>query len=98
MKTVTAINFPNVREEAKRLNSLGALLISFDNDAKPTERQTPIKGRVVGFAIDGEERDCILVLGPYGASGRFAVRCLVASHITRIEVLGGKAGIFLGFG
>lgn len=95
MNATTHINFPNVRTDAKRLNSLGALLISFDNDAKPTDRQTPIKGRVVGFAVDGEERDCLLVLGPYGASGRFVVRSIVAAHITRIEVLGGKPGVLL---
>lgn len=94
MSMTTSIKFPNVRDEAKRLNGLGVLRIWFDNDAKPSDRQMPIEGTVIGFAIDGEERDCILVRAPYGMGEQIVVRAIVALHITRIEVTGRPRGSF----
>lgn len=91
----TTIKFPNIPEEAKRLNSLGALRITFASKKQdPSRRVKPLKCRVIGFAVDADERDCLLVRGPYGMLQSFTVRSIPVDYITQIEVLGGKPGYF----
>ena len=93
-KNLTTIKFPNIPEEAKRLNGLGALRITFGKQKDPTRRVKPLKCRVIGYAIDADERDCLLVRGPYGMLQRFTVRSIPVDYITEIEVVGGKPGYF----
>ena len=79
------INLGAVRKEATRLIAAGPLTVEWQNDAIPNDRQKIHRGACIGFAIDGEERDCLLFLMPYGMSRDLVVRCVVASQIIRLE-------------
>lgn len=89
MGETTEIRWPDIRAEARRLNELGTLTVEFEGAA---ERQILKRTRCVGFAINSREQDCLLFLGPYGASGRFAIRSIPAKEIGTITVVGGKPG------
>lgn len=93
MGEITKIQWPDIRAEAKRLNELGTLRVRFEAPGAQSVRREHLKRtRCVGFAVDAEERDCLLFLGPYGMTGRFCIRCIPAKSIVDIEILGGKPG------
>lgn len=79
---VVDLNTLDMRGEAKRLNALGMLRITLND--RPGDRRNVVTGRVVGFAIDIDERDCLLVLGPYGMSKRNTVRCIPDTAIAEV--------------
>lgn len=72
-----------LREEAYRLEKMGVLDITWGRDDGAIKTG---KFVVVGFGVDGNEHDCLMVAGPYGMSGKNIHRFIIASNIREIKV------------
>jgi hypothetical protein len=73
----------HLAEEAYRVGKLGVLDITWINDSGMTKTG---QYRIVGFGIDGNENDCLLVAGPYGMSKKNMHRFIIVDSITSIVV------------
>lgn len=96
MRESLTINIGRVRDEAKRLNEYRSLLIEFTSPIVAESPTTKIVGRVLGFAIDSEGRDCLIVNTVESTKiathlQRRVNRCIPASKIRSITVLVGKS-------
>lgn len=93
----TTLQWPDIRSEAARLASLGFLNVDHEGpDGELVMRRARLeRARCVGFAVNEQERDCLLFLGPYGMDKRNTVRCLDARKILSIEIIGGAPGFLL---
>lgn len=72
--------------EVARLAEIERVRIFWQNRELTGERLAfEAEGRVYAYAIDGEERDCIILLSDTYPNRRQTLRCIVADQIILIE-------------